>query len=48
MPVDMLQDMMRASVEGVRAGSVTDGNRRIPVMMRGNGGAGNLDAQSLR
>lgn len=40
MPVDMLQDMMRASVEGVRAGSVTDGNRRIPVMIKGQGSEG--------
>jgi cobalt-zinc-cadmium resistance protein CzcA len=40
MPVDMVQDMMRASVEGVRAGSVTDGNRRIPVMIKGVGSEG--------
>lgn len=40
MPVDMMQDMMRASVEGVRAGTVSDGNRRIPVMIKGVGSEG--------
>jgi len=40
MPVDMLQDMMRANVEGVRAGVVADGVRRVPVVIRGNGGEG--------
>lgn len=40
MPVDMMQDMMRASIEGVRAGSVSDGNRRIPVMIKGVGSEG--------
>lgn len=39
-PVDMLQDMMRANVEGVRAGVVADGVRRVPVVIRGNGGDG--------
>lgn len=40
MPVDMLQDMMRANVEGVRAGIVADGVRRIPLVIRGPGGDG--------
>ncbi|MFN3424058.1 MAG: efflux RND transporter permease subunit [Novosphingobium meiothermophilum] len=40
MPVDMLQDMMRANVEGVRAGVVAEGVRRVPVVIRGNGGEG--------
>jgi cobalt-zinc-cadmium resistance protein CzcA len=44
MPVDMLQDMMRANVEGVRAGVVADGVRRVPVVIRGNGGEG-MDPQ---
>ncbi|MCX7283111.1 MAG: CusA/CzcA family heavy metal efflux RND transporter [Novosphingobium sp.] len=46
MPVDMLQDMMRANVEGVRAGVVADGVRRVPVVIRGNGGEG-MDSQSF-
>ncbi|GAA5052775.1 CusA/CzcA family heavy metal efflux RND transporter [Erythrobacter westpacificensis] len=37
MPVTDLQDMMRAQVEGVRAGVVADGNRRIPIVVRGEG-----------
>ncbi|MBW8294498.1 CusA/CzcA family heavy metal efflux RND transporter [Sphingopyxis sp.] len=40
MPIDMLQDMMRADVEGVRAGVVADGNRRVPILIRGAGGEG--------
>ena len=47
MPVSDLQDMMRAQVEGVRAGMVADGVRRVPIVLRGNGGAGNLDAQAF-
>lgn len=39
MPVDMLQDMMRANVEGIRAGVVADGNRRIPILIKGTGGS---------
>ncbi len=46
MPVDMLQDMMRANVEGVRAGVVSDGLRRIPVVVRGPGGDG-MDPQAF-
>jgi cobalt-zinc-cadmium resistance protein CzcA len=47
MPVSDLQDMMRAQVEGVRAGVVADGVRRVPIVLRGNGSAGNLDAQGF-
>ena len=47
MPVSELQDMMRAQVEGVRAGVVADGVRRVPIVLRGDGGAGNLDAQQF-
>lgn len=39
--------MLRAQVEGVRAGIVADGVRRVPIVLRGNGGAGNLDAQAF-
>ncbi|MBW8295744.1 CusA/CzcA family heavy metal efflux RND transporter [Sphingopyxis sp.] len=39
MPVSDLQDMMRAQVEGVRAGIVTDGVRRLPIVLRGDGGS---------
>lgn len=37
MPITELQDMMRAQVEGVHAGVVADGNRRIPILVRGEG-----------
>ena len=40
MPVAMLQDMMRADVEGVRAGMVADGNRRIPILIKGTASEG--------
>jgi heavy metal efflux system protein len=40
MPVDALQDMMRADVEGVGAGVVADGVRRVPIVIRGQGGEG--------
>ena len=40
MPVDMLQDMMRANVEGIRAGVVADGNRRVPILIKGTGSSG--------
>ena len=36
MPVDQLQDAMRAQVEGVRAGVVADGLRRVPIVIRGD------------
>lgn len=47
MPVSDLQDMMRAQVEGVRAGVVADGVRRVPIILRGDAGAGNVDAQGF-
>ncbi|HEY6870934.1 MAG TPA: CusA/CzcA family heavy metal efflux RND transporter, partial [Novosphingobium sp.] len=37
MPVQALQDAMRADVEGVRAGVVADGVRRVPIVIRGAG-----------
>ncbi|MBD3730686.1 MAG: efflux RND transporter permease subunit [Sphingomonadales bacterium] len=40
MPVDMMQDMMRAQVEGVHAGVVAQGNRRVPIVLRGEGASG--------
>jgi cobalt-zinc-cadmium resistance protein CzcA len=40
MPIDMLQDMMRAQVEGVRSGVVADGNRRVPIQIKGEGSGG--------
>jgi cobalt-zinc-cadmium resistance protein CzcA len=47
MPVSDLQDMMRAQIEGVRAGMVADGVRRVPIVLRGDGGAGQLDVQQF-
>lgn len=46
MPVDMLQDMMRANVEGIRAGVVADGNRRVPIVIKGTGSAG-MDSETF-
>lgn len=43
MPVNDLQDMMRANVEGQRAGVVTDGNRRVPIVLKGQGGASGVE-----
>lgn len=34
MPIDQLQDAMRAQVEGVHAGVVADGLRRVPIVIR--------------
>lgn len=34
MPIDQLQDAMRAQVEGVRAGVVAEGLRRVPILIR--------------
>jgi cobalt-zinc-cadmium resistance protein CzcA len=45
MPISDLQDMMRADVEGVRAGIVSDGVRRVPIVLRTDGGR-NLTPQS--
>lgn len=47
MPVSDLQDMMRAQIEGVRAGVVADGVRRVPIVLRGEGGGGDLDVQQF-
>jgi cobalt-zinc-cadmium resistance protein CzcA len=38
MPVNDLQDMMRAQVEGAPAGVVAQGNRRIPIVIRSEAG----------
>ncbi|WP_374530457.1 efflux RND transporter permease subunit [Novosphingobium sp.] len=47
-PVDLLQDMMRAQIEGLPAGVVAQGNRRVPIMLRGaDAGAGNLSAEAF-
>ncbi|MDD3800054.1 MAG: CusA/CzcA family heavy metal efflux RND transporter [Novosphingobium sp.] len=37
MPISDLQDMMRAQVEGVHAGVVAEGNRRVPIVLRADG-----------
>ncbi|PEQ14058.1 cytochrome-c peroxidase [Novosphingobium sp. PC22D] len=36
MPVDMLQDAMRSQVEGVHAGIVAEGQKRVPIVIRGD------------
>jgi len=36
MPVDQLQDALRAQVEGMGAGNILEGQRRIPIMIRGD------------
>jgi len=36
MPVSQLQDAMRAQVEGMDAGVVIEGQRRVPVMIKGD------------
>ncbi len=36
MPVDTLQDTLRAQVEGVRAGVVAEGQKRVPIVIRGD------------
>lgn len=37
MPIADLQDMMRAEVEGIDAGVIADGMRRIPIKIKGEG-----------
>ncbi len=37
MPVSDLQDAMRAQIEGLRAGVVAEGVRRVPIVVRGEG-----------
>jgi cobalt-zinc-cadmium resistance protein CzcA len=34
--VEMIEDTLRGQLEGVRAGIVAEGNRRIPIVLRGN------------
>ncbi|MCB2080528.1 MAG: efflux RND transporter permease subunit, partial [Novosphingobium sp.] len=46
MPVSDLQDMMRAQVEGVQAGVVSEGIRRVPIVLRGDG-AGSLTSDAF-
>lgn len=36
MPIDQLQDSLRAQVEGVRAGVVAEGQKRVPILIRGD------------
>jgi cobalt-zinc-cadmium resistance protein CzcA len=36
MPVDQMEDALRAQVEGMRAGIVADGQKRIPIVIRGD------------
>lgn len=36
MPVDQIQDALRAQVEGVRAGVVAKGQKRVPIVIRGD------------
>jgi cobalt-zinc-cadmium resistance protein CzcA len=38
MPVDQFQDALRAQVEGVRSGVVAEGQKRIPIVIRGDDG----------
>lgn len=34
--VEMIEDTLRGQLEGVRSGIVAEGNRRIPIVLRGN------------
>lgn len=36
MPVDQIQDALRAQVEGVRTGIVAEGQKRVPIVIRGD------------
>jgi cobalt-zinc-cadmium resistance protein CzcA len=36
MPIDQMQDALRAQAEGVRAGIVAEGQKRVPIMIRGD------------
>lgn len=36
MPIDQLQDSLRAQVEGIRAGVVAEGQKRVPILIRGD------------
>lgn len=35
MPIDQMQDMLRAQVEGMDAGIVAEGQKRVPIVIRG-------------
>jgi cobalt-zinc-cadmium resistance protein CzcA len=39
MPIDLLQDSLRSQLEGLPAGIVAEGQKRIPVVIRGTDGA---------
>jgi len=47
MPANDLQDAMRTQVEGVRAGVVAEGVRRVPIVVRGDSGAQDAGVQSF-
>src|SRR3546814_415193 len=36
MPVDQIQDALRAQIEGVHVGVVADGQKRVPIVIRGD------------
>jgi cobalt-zinc-cadmium resistance protein CzcA len=36
MPVDQMQDALRAQVEGVHAGIIANGQKRVPIVIRGD------------
>lgn len=36
MPIDQLQDTLRAQIEGVHAGVVADGQKRVPILIKGD------------
>lgn len=40
MPINDLQDMMRAQIEGMQAGIVAEGSRRVPIMLRADSANG--------
>ncbi len=40
MPINDLQDMMRAQIEGLQAGIVAEGSRRVPIMLRADSANG--------
>lgn len=36
MPIDQMQDTLRAQIEGVHAGVVADGQKRVPILVKGD------------
>jgi cobalt-zinc-cadmium resistance protein CzcA len=36
MPIDQMQDVLRAQIEGVHAGVVADGQKRVPILIKGD------------